>query len=84
MVIRTDNIQTASKVITSLTSHLRIRDLEVQANFPIHIERIQALIFTLTDAANMVATFNEGVAEAVDQIQLFMEQAEDSRFIGDM
>ncbi|KAJ3057447.1 Bardet-Biedl syndrome 2 protein [Rhizophlyctis rosea] len=84
VVIRTDNIQVAAKCIASITSHFNIMDLEVRADFPRRIEHIQALISTMKDAAEMVARFEEGVAEAVEQIQLFMEQAEDSRSIGDI
>ncbi|KAJ3046025.1 Bardet-Biedl syndrome 2 protein [Rhizophlyctis rosea] len=84
VTINTDDIQLAAKLITSLTAYLRTSDLEVSADFPILSAHIAEAISQLDDTNNAIARFQDGLVEAVVQIQLFLDQAEDNRLMGDM
>ncbi|XP_014783640.1 Bardet-Biedl syndrome 2 protein isoform X1 [Octopus bimaculoides] len=83
IVIKTDNMDIAGDIVQSLTSYLKIDELNVTAHFPSELKILNSLIEKVDSLNNLRQTLSTDIADHSNLIRSMVVHAEDSRLIGD-
>lgn len=84
MVIKTDDMDLAGDIIQALASFLGLEDLQVTADFPMHLEELKNVLAKVDEFNAVRMKLTAEMADHSNLIRSLVVRAEDARLMGDM
>ncbi|XP_070565580.1 BBSome complex member BBS2-like [Ptychodera flava] len=84
VTLKTDDMDLAGDIIQALASFLAIEDLQVMADFPMHMEELKNVLLKVDEFHAVRQKLTAEMADHSNLIRSLVVRAEDARLMGDM
>ncbi|XP_006811161.1 BBSome complex member BBS2-like [Saccoglossus kowalevskii] len=84
VILKTDDMDLAGDIIQALASFLGIEDLQVTADFPMHMEELKNILVKVDEYHSVRQKLTAEMADHSNLIRSLVVRAEDARLMSDM
>lgn len=84
VTVRTDDMDLAGDIVQAIASFLGLDELQVTADFPLHMEELKGILVKVDDFHEVRQKLTAEMADHSNLIRSLVVRAEDARLMGDM